>query len=204
MGVIPPPPPASDPTWKEAAEEEVTREEAPVSYVSSVSDLLLVEEPLTGEFVGPLDQQPSLMAVDELGNCVSVGVTSLTVTASLKDSSGNAVDGLVGNTSILFSTCWANFTDLSIQNSGENLTMVFTLKQWDAESRAFTVEDLPTTQAPSTTIIPTDAPETTPETPETTPDDSLFGSGATVTANSLCLVSVIYTVACCSDGIPIC
>lgn len=78
--------------------------------------------------------------------------------------------------------------------AGENLTMVFTLKQWDAESRAITVEDLPTTLAPSTTIIPT----------ETTPDDSLFCSSITVTANSLCLVSVIYTVACCSDGIPIC
>ncbi|KAK5854666.1 hypothetical protein PBY51_004842 [Eleginops maclovinus] len=197
MGVIPPSPPASDPSWKEEAEVEVTREEATVSYVSSVSDLQLVEEPVTAEFVGSLYQQPSLMAVDELGNCVSVGVTSLNVTASLKDSSGNAVDGLAGKTSILFSTCWANFTDLSIQNSGENLTMVFTLKHWNAESRAFTVEDLPTTLAPPTTTAATVPPETTA-------DDSLFGSSSTVTVNSLCLVSVIYTVACCSDGIPIC
>lgn len=43
----------------------MTREEPAVSYVSSVSALLLVEEPIAGEYVGPLHQQPSLMAVDE-------------------------------------------------------------------------------------------------------------------------------------------
>uniref|UniRef100_A0A8D0AIF4 PKHD1 like 1 n=1 Tax=Sander lucioperca TaxID=283035 RepID=A0A8D0AIF4_SANLU len=119
MGVIRPPPPSSDPSWNQVnATAEVTREEPTVSYVSRVYNLLLIEEPIAGEFVGPLYQQPSLMAVDEQGNCVSVGVTTLTVTASLKNSSGNSVDGLEGNTTILFSTCWANFTDLSIQNSG--------------------------------------------------------------------------------------
>lgn len=52
------------------------------------------------------------------GNCVSVGVTTLTVTASLRDSSGNSVGGLDGNATILFSTCWANFTDLSVVDGG--------------------------------------------------------------------------------------
>uniref|UniRef100_A0A3B4AF70 Uncharacterized protein n=1 Tax=Periophthalmus magnuspinnatus TaxID=409849 RepID=A0A3B4AF70_9GOBI len=52
------------------------------------------------------------------GDCVSVGVTTLTVTASLKNSSGNAVSGLQGNATILFKTCWANFTDLGLSNSG--------------------------------------------------------------------------------------
>lgn len=51
------------------------------------------------------------------GNCVAVGVTTLTVTASLKNSSGNSVGGLEGNTTIRFSSCWANFTDLSILSS---------------------------------------------------------------------------------------
>ncbi|XP_029299003.1 LOW QUALITY PROTEIN: PKHD1 like 1, tandem duplicate 1 [Cottoperca gobio] len=199
MGVIPPPPPSSDPDWNEEATGEVTRKEPTVSYVSSVSDLLLMKEPIAGVFVGPLFQQPSLMAVDEQGNCVSVGVTTLTVTASLKDSSGNRVGGLEGNTTILFSTCWANFTDLSILDSGENLTMVFTLKQWGAESRAFSVKNTPTTQAPSTS-----SNVTAPSTDEPTTDESIFGSSTVVTANSLCLVSVIYAVACCSDGIPIC
>ena len=43
----------------------MTREEEKVSYVSSVNNLLLIEEPMAGEYVGPLYQQPTLMAVDE-------------------------------------------------------------------------------------------------------------------------------------------
>ncbi|KAK9526506.1 hypothetical protein VZT92_015203 [Zoarces viviparus] len=192
MGVIPPPPPSSDPSWNKEAMEEVTREEPTVNYVSSVSELLLIEEPIAGEFVGPLHQQPSLMAVDEQGNCVSVGVTTLAVTVSLKDASGSSVGGLEGNTTILFSTCWANFTDLSIQNSGENLTMVFTLKEWGAKSRTFSVKNNPTTQTPPST-----------DGPQSTPDNSVFSSSTAVSAGSLCLVSVIYAVACCSDCVPI-
>lgn len=46
------------------ATTEVTRTDPPVSYVSSVSNLLLITEPIAGEVVGPLYQQPSLMAVD--------------------------------------------------------------------------------------------------------------------------------------------
>uniref|UniRef100_A0A3B4ZZ57 PKHD1 like 1 n=1 Tax=Stegastes partitus TaxID=144197 RepID=A0A3B4ZZ57_9TELE len=197
MGVVPPPPPSSDPSWKEVATEEVTREEPEKSYVATVADLLLVEEPVVGEFIGPLNQQPRLMAVDEKGNCVSVGVTTLTVTASLKSSSGDGVDGLEGNATILFSSCWANFTDLSIANSGENLTMVFTLKEWSAQSRAFSVQEKnTTTETPTTVTSTTDGPTTT--------DGSVFGSSTVVSAGSLCLVSVIYSVACCSDAIPIC
>uniref|UniRef100_A0A3Q3X6F5 Uncharacterized protein n=1 Tax=Mola mola TaxID=94237 RepID=A0A3Q3X6F5_MOLML len=64
------------------------------------------------------------------GNCVSVGVTTLTATASLKDAYGSSIGGLGGNTTILFSNCWANFTDLSILYS-QNLSMVFTLQDWD-------------------------------------------------------------------------
>ncbi|XP_035537797.1 PKHD1 like 1, tandem duplicate 1 [Morone saxatilis] len=199
MGIIPPPPPASDPDWNKEATAEVTREEPKVSFVSGVAKLLLMVDPIAGEFVGPLHQQPSLMAVDEQGNCVYVGVTSLTVTASLKNSSGNSIDGLNGNTTILFSTCWANFTDLSILNDGENLTMAFTLKEWGAESRSFSVKSTPTTEAPTTSsnvTLNTAEPQTT--------DDSIFSSGSAVAAGSLCLVSIIYAVACCSDSTPIC
>uniref|UniRef100_A0A3Q2YMV4 PKHD1 like 1, tandem duplicate 1 n=1 Tax=Hippocampus comes TaxID=109280 RepID=A0A3Q2YMV4_HIPCM len=45
------------------------------------------------------------------GDCVSVGVTTMTVTASLKDSTGASVNGLEGNSTILFRSCWANFSD---------------------------------------------------------------------------------------------
>ena len=43
----------------------MTREEPTVSFVSSVSDLLMMVAPIAGQYVGPLYQQPSLMAVDE-------------------------------------------------------------------------------------------------------------------------------------------
>ncbi|KAM3858592.1 fibrocystin-L-like [Diretmus argenteus] len=191
MGVIPPPPPSSDPTWNEVATTEVTREEPKVSFVSSVSNLLLMVEPIAGKYVGPLYQQPSLMAVDEEGNCVSVGVTSLTATAMLKDSSGNTVAGLSGNTTILFSSCWANYTDLSILNSGENLTMVFTLKEWGAQSRTFSLKATPTTLAPVTTNNFT----TTTTTTETTEDPgSIFDSSTSLSSSSLCLVSILYAL----------
>ncbi|XP_038580507.1 PKHD1 like 1, tandem duplicate 1 [Micropterus salmoides] len=207
MGIIPPPPLTSDPSWNQEATAEVTREQPKMSYVSRMSKLLLMVEPISGVFVGPLYQQPNLMAVDEQGNCVSVGVTTLTVTASLKDSSGNSVGGLEGNTTILFSTCWANFTDLSILSSGENLTMVFTLKEWGTESRSFTIKNTPTTQTPSNSSNVTEPASTlstsTTSKPQSTPDESIFGSSTAVSAGSLCLVSVVYAVACCSDLIPI-
>lgn len=53
------------------------------------------------------------------GNCVSVGITSLTLKAVLKDSSNNQVDGLRGNTTVPFSNCWANYTDLTPHRTGE-------------------------------------------------------------------------------------
>ncbi|KAM7384669.1 hypothetical protein PAMA_011836 [Pampus argenteus] len=203
MGIIPPPPPSSDPSWNQVATEKVTREEEEVSYVSSVKNLLLIGEPITQPYVGPLHQQPSVMAVDEQGNCVSVGVTTLTVTASLKDVAGKSANGLEGNTTILFDTCWANFTDLSVTSSGQNLTMVFTLNEWSVKSRTFTVKNTPTTQTPQTTQIPptssivnaTTSPSTTRQTPPTT-DGSIFGSSTALSAGSLCLLSVIYAVAC--------
>ncbi|KAM9418291.1 LOW QUALITY PROTEIN: PKHD1 like 1, tandem duplicate 2 [Salvelinus alpinus] len=52
------------------------------------------------------------------GNCVSVGVTSLTVTATLKDFTGMEATGLEGNTTMLFDSYWTNFTDLAILISG--------------------------------------------------------------------------------------
>ena len=59
---------------------------------------------------------------------MAVGVTKLTLTAVLKDSSGTPVDGLYGNTTILFKGCWANYTDLSISGPGEFTSMSEGLK----------------------------------------------------------------------------
>lgn len=66
--------------------------------------------------------------------------------------------------------------------------MVFTLQDWDAQSRDFSVRDPPTTQVPATT----------------TDDNSIFGSGTALSSGILCLICVIYSLACCLVGVPIC
>ncbi|XP_026156055.1 fibrocystin-L-like [Mastacembelus armatus] len=198
IGIIPPPPSSSDPSWNQTSTSEVTRTDPAPSYVASVAKLLLIQEPIGGESVGPLYQQPILMAVDAEDNCVSVGVTTLTVTASLKDVGGNSIDGLGGTTIIPFSSCWANFTDLSILRSGENMTMVFTLQQWGIGSRSFTIRNT-TTQTNSTTTTTV----TTMTNQQSTSDNSIFGSSTTLSASSLYLVLTIYTLACCLADISI-
>lgn len=79
--------------------------------------------------------------------------------------------------------------------SGENLTIVFTLQEWSTRAGGLTVKEMPTT-APPTTAGNVTVPTTT--------DESIFSSSTTLSAGCLCLISVIYSVACCSDGIPIC
>ncbi|XP_063041153.1 fibrocystin-L-like [Engraulis encrasicolus] len=153
MGIIPPPPTPSDPEWEEEATKEVTREDPEPEKVTSVESLKVMQEPVAGVSPGLLSQQPSIMALDAEGDCVAVGVTTLTLSAVLKDSTGSQVDGLSGNTTILFKGCWAKFTDLAITKPGENLTLAFTLKEVRAASRSFTVKATTTngTNAASTT-----------------------------------------------------
>uniref|UniRef100_A0A8C4XEU0 PKHD1 like 1 n=1 Tax=Erpetoichthys calabaricus TaxID=27687 RepID=A0A8C4XEU0_ERPCA len=61
------------------------------------------------------------------GACVSVGVTSIVLTATLKDQSGQDITGLEGNTTIPFSNCWANYTDLYLTvkalNTAQNILL---------------------------------------------------------------------------------
>ncbi|NP_001305057.1 PKHD1 like 1, tandem duplicate 1 isoform X1 [Danio rerio] len=152
MGIIPPPPSSSDPAWNNVATQEVTRADQQVETVKTVSSLLVVVQPEAGSSLGLLNVQPSIMALDTAGDCVSVGVTSLTLSAELKDANGNPVEGLYGNTTIPFSGCWANFTDLAIYTSGDNLKLAFTLTEWKAESRSFTLSS-PTT--PSSVVVTT-------------------------------------------------
>ncbi len=142
------------------------------------------------------------------GECVSVGVTTLTISTVLKDANGNPAEGLQGNTTIPFSGCWANYTDLAIFTSGgspllhkiiflgllsvvilsvysncppcisftgENLKLAFTLNEWKAESRSFTLRAATT---PSSLVV-------------TTEDDnfpSIFGSCPAVLSQSAYLL----------------
>ncbi|XP_056597030.1 fibrocystin-L-like [Triplophysa dalaica] len=157
LEMIPPPPSSSDPSWSQAATQEVTRADQQMESVRTVSSLVMVVQPVAALYPGPLSVQPSIMAVDSEGACVSVGVTSLTISAVLKDANGNPVQGLSGNTTILFSGCWANYTDLAIITSGGNFILAFTLNKWNAQSRSFTIRAVTTpSQHPDTTItVPT-------------------------------------------------
>ncbi|XP_076865903.1 fibrocystin-L-like isoform X2 [Brachyhypopomus gauderio] len=136
VGFILPSPPPTDPSWSTVASQQVTREDPTVSTVSSVSALRVQVEPVAGPQPGPLSQQPCIMAVDQQGNCVSLGVTTLTIAAKLQDSKGSPVSGLSGNTTIPFDGCWGNYTDLAIFTTGQNLTLAFTLNTWQVQSRA--------------------------------------------------------------------
>ncbi|RXN34425.1 fibrocystin-L isoform X1 [Labeo rohita] len=178
LGIIPPPPSSSDPTWNEVATQEVTREDQQVETVRTVSSLVVVVEPVAGSSPGPLSVQPSIMAVDTAGDCVSVGVTSLTMSAVLKDANGNQTEGLHGNTTIPFSGCWANYTDLAIFTSGENMKLAFTLNEWKAESRTFSLRAATT---PSPVVV-------------TTEDDdnpSIFDSSPAVLSQSVYLLMLL-------------
>ncbi|KAK3532561.1 hypothetical protein QTP86_024146, partial [Hemibagrus guttatus] len=190
MGVILPSPPPSDPSWSQVANQEVAREDATVQTVSSVSALKVVVEPVAGLYPGLLSVQPGIMAVDQQGECVSVGVTTLTISAMLKDAHGNPADSLSGNTTIPFQSCWANFTDLAINTTGNDMILAFTLNEWTAQSRTFSVGSLtPPSTTKSTTM-------------KTTTEDfnSIFDSGPAFTAHSvytimlLSVLQLIYTV----------
>ncbi|XP_065144791.1 fibrocystin-L-like [Paramisgurnus dabryanus] len=199
LDMITPPPPSSDPSWSQVATQEVTREDPQVLSVSTVSSLIIVVQPVAAWYPGPLSVQPSIMAVDAEGNCVSVGVTSLTISAVLKDAYGNPAEGLSGNTTILFSGCWANYTDLSILNTGVNLKLAFSLNEWNAESRSFTVREGTTpAQPPATT--PGQPPATTPaQPPATTPAPvvvttdfpCIFDSSPSISSPSVCLLVLL-------------
>ncbi|XP_073714530.1 fibrocystin-L [Misgurnus anguillicaudatus] len=167
LNMITPPPSSSNPSWSQVAAQEVTREDPQVVSVSTVSSLIIVVQPVAALYPGPLSVQPSIMAVDAAGNCVSVGVTSLLISAVLKDANGNPAEGLSGNTTILFSDCWANYTDLSILNTGVNLKLKFSLNEWNTESRSFTVREGTTPVQPPVTN-PAQTPVTNPAQPPVT------------------------------------
>ncbi|KAG2465238.1 PKHL1 protein, partial [Polypterus senegalus] len=66
VGIEKPQPIPSDPGWAEMASTPVTtRDNSTTSYVSTVTSLVIVKEPIVGRQGGLLIQQPSIMAVDQ-------------------------------------------------------------------------------------------------------------------------------------------
>nr|XP_010954142.1 fibrocystin-L isoform X1 [Camelus bactrianus] len=140
MSITNPIPSPSDSGWIKVTAQPVERLAFPVHHVAFVSSLSVITQPAATQPGQPFSQQPSVKAVDSDGNCVSVEITSLTLKAVLKDSNNNQISGLSGNTTVPFSGCWANYTDLTLLRTGKNLKIEFVLDDTvRAESRAFSL-----------------------------------------------------------------
>ncbi|KAM5281038.1 fibrocystin-L [Ctenodactylus gundi] len=140
MSVTSPIPSPSDSGWIKVTTQPVARSAFPVHHLALVSSLVVTVQPVPAQAGHPFSQQPSVKAVDDNGNCVSVGITSLSLKAILKDSSNNHISGLSGNTTVPFSRCWANYTDLTPLRTGKNYKIEFLLDNVvRAESRPFSL-----------------------------------------------------------------
>ncbi|XP_073925166.1 fibrocystin-L isoform X4 [Castor canadensis] len=138
LSITSPIPYPSDSGWTKVVSQPVERSAFPIHHVAFVSLLSVVTQPVPAQPGQPFSQQPSIKAVDSNGNCVSVGITSLTLKAILKDSNNNQISGLSGNTTIPFTSCWANYTDLTPLRTGKNFKIEFLLDNIvQVESRTF-------------------------------------------------------------------
>ncbi|XP_039709652.1 fibrocystin-L isoform X1 [Pteropus medius] len=138
MSITNPIPSPSDSGWIKVTAQPVERFAFPVHHVAFVFSLSVITQPVAAQLGQPFSQQPSVKAVDSDGNCVSVGITWLTLKAILKDANNNHISGLGGNTTIPFSSCWANYTDLALLRTGLNYKIEFILDNVArVESRTF-------------------------------------------------------------------
>nr|XP_032810523.1 fibrocystin-L isoform X1 [Petromyzon marinus] len=137
--IIKPMPPAGSVAWDKMASVPVNWSD-PWLPVPELGSLVLAVEPMAGPLGQPFLVQPALRADDRDGNCMEFGVTSWSVLALLKNTSGEMVPYLNGTKTIAFSGCWANFSDLSITQTGE-FVMEFVLEgSFRAHSRAMMVQ----------------------------------------------------------------
>ncbi|XP_048451560.1 fibrocystin-L-like [Rhincodon typus] len=137
-----PVPPPGDAQWVQMTSKPVLSRAVRTNHVATVTGLIIVREPVAGQTGQLLSQQPSVKAVDDAGNCVSVGVTSWELVAVLLNSQNMTVSGLNGTTSILFAGCWANYTDLSINTNGTGYKLLFELKSIKTHSGTFSVKQI--------------------------------------------------------------
>ncbi|XP_069813288.1 fibrocystin-L-like isoform X2 [Dendropsophus ebraccatus] len=182
LSVSEPVPSPSDSAWSQVAADTVNRTQPSTgSYLATVSALKVVREPVAGLPGERLSQQPSVMAADSDGNCVSVSASAMTLTATLKYSNGTIVsDGLGGNVTISFDSCWANYTDLVLELPGNKYLLEFVLNNVNVQTRSFDARtETVTTSAPSTT--PTNTSSTTSTNTSSTTSSS---TNPTTTSNT--------------------
>ncbi|XP_073535878.1 fibrocystin-L [Phyllobates terribilis] len=158
LSVSDPVPSPTDPAWSQVASETVNRTQSSTGhYLATVSTLKIIQQPVAGLPGEMLSQQPCVMAVDSNGNCVSVSTSSLTLTATLKDANNIIIsNGLDGNVTIAFSSCWANYTDLVLKLPGSGYKLEFVLNNVYAQTRSFDAKAVTTTATSTTTSSNTD------------------------------------------------
>ncbi|MGH0164121.1 UNVERIFIED_CONTAM: hypothetical protein FKN15_071602 [Acipenser sinensis] len=176
VAISKPVPSTSDPQWSQMAAQPTQRTDQAGEYVSTVTRLIVVTEPVAGKKGQNFTQQPSIMAVDANDNCVCVGITTLTLTAKLTNLENQDISGLNGTTTVPFSGCWANYTDLSLSISGTDLMLAFTLNNVKAQSKSFSVK-----ANTATTATPT-------------ANAGAFGSSNAFKAEALYVISIIYSL----------
>ncbi|XP_059501744.1 PKHD1 like 1, tandem duplicate 1 isoform X2 [Stegostoma tigrinum] len=137
-----PVPPPGDTQWVQMTSKPVLSREVRTNHMATMTGLIVVREPAAGQTGQTLSQQPCVKAVDDAGNCVSVGVTTWELVAVLLNSQNMTVSGLNGTTSILFEGCWANYTDLSINTNGTSYKLLFKLKSIKTHSGIFSVKQI--------------------------------------------------------------
>ncbi|MEE6507574.1 hypothetical protein FKM82_026763 [Ascaphus truei] len=142
LSVSDPVPSPSDESWNEVASVTIDRtQSSPENYLAAVSTLKVIVEPVAGLPGQLFSQQPAVMALDSNGNCVSVGTSSLSLTAKLKDANNNYVsDGIGGTWTVSFSSCWANYTDLVLKLPGTNYNFEFELNNVYAQTKSFSAK----------------------------------------------------------------
>ncbi|XP_069815730.1 fibrocystin-L-like [Dendropsophus ebraccatus] len=187
LSVSEPVPSPSDSAWSQVAAEPVNRTQPSTgTYLATVSALKVIQKPQAGLAGERLSQQPSVMAVDSDGNCVSVSASAMTLTATLKYSNGTIVsNGLDGNVTISFDSCWANYTDLVVKLPGKGYMLEFVLNNVNVQTESFDARAaIDTTSAPSnsssTTATNTSSSSTTPTTTSSTSSPSNQSAGNAV------------------------
>ncbi|XP_069478234.1 fibrocystin-L [Ambystoma mexicanum] len=185
--VVPPP---SDPQWQEMASAPVDGTQPAPQFLATVSSLVVVTQPVAGLPGQRLTQQPAIQALDSSGKCVNVGVSALTLTAKLRNSVNASVpDGLTGNTTIPFSSCWANYTDLVLVPSGTNFKIEFSLNNVLSQTRTFSGKSVTTTTLPPPPTTTTTTTTTT--TKKTSGFDNIPSSGMAVRSGFVLILGII-------------
>lgn len=112
--------------------------------------LELVTEPSGANETVPFTSQPRLKLVDIDGTLVTTlghgSLSNWTVTAAIKNGTGDSMALLEGNVNVTLENGWANFTDLSITHNGTDYELLFYISKpsashFNATSQPFEVKE---------------------------------------------------------------